>query len=210
LTTFVVGLTGGIGGGKSTVADLFAALGAAIVDTDDIAHQLTTGSNARAIPAIQHAFGAGVIAPDGSLDRAAMRDRAFADTQSKALLESILHPMIRQEVASQLQSANARTAPYVLLVVPLLFESLSYRDQVRETLLIDCPVTLQIARVQQRSSLAVPQIERIIAAQIPRAIRLQLADRVVFNVETVDSLRSPVAGLHAHYLRRAANERRPA
>jgi dephospho-CoA kinase len=209
LTTFVVGLTGGIGSGKSTVANLFAALGAAMIDTDVIAHQLTTGSNARAIPAIQRAFGASVIAPDGSLDRAAMRERAFADAQSKALLESILHPMIRQEVASQLQAVNTRAAPYVLLAVPLLFESLSYRDQLSETLLVDCPVALQIARVQQRSSLPVPQIERIIAAQVPRAIRLQLADRVVFNVETVALLQSPVAGLHAHYLRCAANQRRP-
>lgn len=203
---FVVGLTGGIGSGKSTVADLLVALGAALVDTDAIAHELTTGANARAMPAIRHTFGAEAVAVDGSLDRAVMRKRVFADVDAKRLLESILHPMIRDEVSLRLQSPATRAAPYVLLAVPLLFESLSYRQQLDETLVVDCPIALQMVRVQRRSSLPAPEVKRIIAAQIPRAVRLQLADRIVFNADTLEALRRPVENLHRHYLRLAAGK----
>jgi dephospho-CoA kinase len=204
---FVVGLTGGIGSGKSTVANLLAARGAALVDTDVIAHELTTGGSARAIPAIRKALGEEMIADDGSLDRAAMRHRVFAEPAARQILESILHPMIREAVAAQLQSAATRAAPYTLLAVPLLFESTSYRQQLDETLVVDCPVALQILRVQQRSSLPVAEISRIIAAQIPRVFRLQLADRVLFNADTIEALERPIETLHHHYVHRAAGTR---
>lgn len=205
---FVVGLTGGIGSGKSTVADLFVGLGAALVDTDAIAHELTTGADARAIPAIREAFGTEVVAHDGSLHRAAMRNRVFADPEARQRLEAILHPMIREETALRIQSPVMRAAPYAILAVPLLFESLSYRQQLDETLVVDCPIALQMARVQRRSSLSAPEVKRIVAAQIPRVVRLQLADRLVFNADTVEALQRPIESLHQHYLQRAAGKNR--
>ncbi len=200
---FVVGLTGGIGSGKTTVANLFQSLGAGLVDTDQVAHDLTA-ANGAAMSAIHAAFGATVITEDGAMNRAAMRDLVFRDSSSKAKLEAILHPLIRAEADRRVQQSIGAGAPYVLLAVPLLFESLSYRASTRETLVVDCTVATQIARVQSRSALSADEVARIIAAQVPRALRLQLADRVIVNADTVDALKAPIAQLHAHYLRLAA------
>jgi dephospho-CoA kinase len=198
INAFVVGLTGGIGCGKTTVGKLFEALGAGLVDTDQIAHDLTAAGGA-AMSAIRAAFGPSVSGEDGAMDRAVMREMAFRDPAQKAKLEAILHPMIRAEVSRRIEAAFARGAPYVLLAIPLLFETMSYRASVRETLVVDCPVADQIARVQSRSALSATEVAPIIAAQVPRALRLQLADRVVVNVGSVDALKPLVAALHERY-----------
>jgi dephospho-CoA kinase len=200
---FVVGLTGGIGSGKSTVAKLFAKHGAATIDADQISRELTTAKG-HAMPMIRDTFGENFISPDGSLNRVVMRERAFADGTVKANLEAILHPLIREEIAQQMTHATTNGAPYVVLEIPLLFEAMSYRNTLSRTLCVDCPVSAQMERVRQRSKLTDAEVSAIIAAQIPRAIRLQLADDVIENVANQDDLIVPVASLHEHYLSLAA------
>jgi dephospho-CoA kinase len=200
---FVVGLTGGIGSGKSTVAKLFAKHGAATIDADRISRELTTAKG-RAMPTIRDTFGENFISPDGSLNRVVMRERAFADDTVKTTLEAILHPLIREEIAQQVTRAATSGAPYVVLEIPLLFEAMSYRNTLSRTICVDCPVSAQIVRVRQRSKLSDAEINAIIAAQIPRAIRLQLADDVIENVTSQDDLIAPAASLHEHYLSLAA------
>lgn len=200
---FIVGLTGGIGSGKSTVAQSFARLGTATIDADDIARSLTI-ADGRAMPMIEHEFGSLVIGSDGGLDRSAMRLRVFADGEVKRRLEAILHPMIRQQSQHRIALAAAEGAPYVVLEVPLLFEGMSYRNVLARALVIDCPVALQIDRASARSRLSASEVAGIIAAQIPRPLRLQLADDVIENTMDVDDLTKPVALLHAKYLALAA------
>ena len=201
--SFVVGLTGGIGSGKTTVADLFAARGAAIVDTDLIAHALT-GAGGEAIPAIRDAFGAGagVLAADGRLDRAAMRALAFADPSARARLEAILHPLIREQSERECQAAS--TAPYVLLVVPLLIESPVFRARVDRILVVDCDEAVQRRRVMARSGLGEDEVQAIMDVQATRAERLAAADDVVNNDVDHDAeapvLVQQVEVLHAQYL----------
>lgn len=194
-----IGLTGGIGSGKSTVADLFAARGAAIVDTDVIAHELTAPGGA-AMPAIAAAFGEAVVAADGRLDRAAMRRLAFSDPQARARLEGILHPLIRAEADRQTTAALAAGNPYVLLVVPLLVESGSYRNRVARICVVDCGEETQLKRVMARSGLAREEAQRIVAAQASRAARLAVADDVIDNDGAADSLPGRIAALHEGYL----------
>lgn len=193
---YVVGLTGGIGSGKSAVADIFRELGITVVDTDQIAHELTAGSGA-AMPAILKRFGAQFVAADGALDRARMRALAFGDPKARRDLEAILHPMIR--TCSQAQ-VDAATSTYVLLVVPLLLESGDYRKRVNRVLVIDCDEDTQVARVRRRSGLEADQVRAIIAAQVPRATRLALADDVIRNDRELSDLRREVERLHARYL----------
>lgn len=200
---FVVGLTGGIGSGKSTVADLFAALGAGIVDTDVIAHQLT-GPDGAAMPAIRARFGDAVIAADGRMDRQAMRDRAFADPEARKALEGILHPLIRQETDRRVR---ASAAPYVMLVVPLLVESGDYRQRVDRVLVVDCAPETQVRRTMTRSGLTRDAVMRILAAQAPREARLAAADDVIDNDGPPARLQSLVADLHARYSAEAAARR---
>lgn len=194
--TYVVGLTGGIGSGKSAAADLFAAHGAAVIDTDAIAHALTKAGGA-AMPAIRAEFGAAVVAGDGALDRAAMRAMAFADPSARKRLEAILHPLIRDEGERQLAAA---TAPYAVLVVPLLIEAGDYRKRVNRIAVVDCAETTQIARVMSRSGLARAEIERILAAQATRAERLAAADDVIDNDGELVALPAQIERLHANYL----------
>ena len=206
--TYVVGLTGGIGSGKSTVADLVAAQGVAVVDADEIARELTAPGGA-ALPALQAEFaelGAAVIGPDGALDRASMRALAFANPAHKARLEAILHPLIRAECDAR--CAAAGDAPYVLLVVPLLVESGAYADRIDRLLLVDCPEEQQILRVMARSGLARDEVLRIMAAQASRAQRLAAADDVLENVGTPADLGVPVARLHARYAEWAEKKER--
>ena len=142
----LIGLTGGIGSGKTTVAGQFAALGAAIVDTDDISRSLTAAGGG-ALEALRGAFGERYFRPDGALDRDAMRTLAFEDPQSRARLESILHPAIR---AAADQAIAAARGPYAMLVVPLLFETGGYRERVARTLTVDCDERVQLSRTMAR------------------------------------------------------------
>lgn len=194
--TFVVGLTGGIGSGKSRAAGAFAALGADVVDTDAIAHQLTAPGGA-ALGAIVEAFGTDAIDATGAMDRARMRERVFRDQSARQRLEAILHPIIRIE--SQRLVAAAK-APYVVLVVPLLVESRGYRDRVGRVLVVDCPEEQQLERVGARSKLAPAEVRRIIAAQLPRARRLEAADDVIDNSGDIAALEAQVLALHRRYL----------
>ena len=198
--TLIVGLTGGIGSGKSAVADLFEELGAAVVDTDAIAHELTAPGGA-AIEPIRKAFGADVIAPNGALDRAAMRRQVFADAQAKTRLEGILHPMIRTEADRR---SDASRAPYVVLVVPLLVESGGYRSRVQRVSVVDCPEEIQVARVMSRSGLSAEEARAIMAAQVGRDQRLAVADDVIDNSGDLAALRPQVEALHRQYLEMAA------
>jgi dephospho-CoA kinase len=193
---FVVGLTGGIGSGKSAAADEFARLGATVVDTDAIAHELTRAGGA-AIPAVRREFGDDAIGADGAMDRAKVRARVFADPAAKKRLEAILHPMIRAESERRI---GAATGPYVVHVVPLLVESRDYRERVQRVLVVDCHEDIQIARVQARSKLAADEVRAIIASQVPRAARLAAADDVIDNSGTIAALRKQVAALHERYL----------
>ena len=203
---YIVGLTGGIGSGKSTVAALFAKLGVACVDTDAIAHALTA-ADGRAMATIRARLGAQFIASDGALDRVVTRNRVFADAKVKGELEAILHPLIQDEVDIALNEASVRGATYTLLAVPLLFEASTYRHRTQKTLLIDCRVASQIERTQSRPGLDADIVKRIIDAQIPRAVRLQLADDVVWNGNAAESLGPQVGMLNIKYVQNAGKRR---
>lgn len=194
--SFVVGLTGGIGSGKSAVGRLFEDRGIAVIDTDAIAHQLTTPGGA-AMPAIRAAFGDAIATPDGALDRAAMRAIVFADPPARKRLEGILHPLIREESERRLAGADS---PYAILMVPLLVESGSYRERVSRVAVVDCDVETQIASVMQRNGLARAEVERILAAQATRAQRLEAADDVIDNDGALAALDPQIARLHETYL----------
>jgi dephospho-CoA kinase len=196
---FVVGLTGGIGSGKSTVAKLFGQQGAATIDADQIARDLTIAGG-QAMPMIGAAFGGKFISPDGALDRAVMRVSAFADPTLKARLEGILHPLIREEISQKVTIAAAGGAPYIVLEIPLLFDAMNYRQVLSRTLSVDCPVSMQIARVKLRSKLSEADVNAIIGSQVPRAVRLQLADDVIENVDGEADLLASVALLNVRYL----------
>lgn len=192
----VIGLSGGIASGKSTVADLFAALGAGVVDTDRIAHALTSSGGA-AMPAITAAFGQGMQQPDGALDRAAMRGLVFSEPARRHELEAILHPMIRQ---AALDALRACTAPYVLLVVPLLVETGHYLPLCRRVLVVDCAEEIQLKRAMARSQLSEEQARNIIASQASRNARLAAADDVLDNSGSSEALPAQVARLHESYM----------
>jgi dephospho-CoA kinase len=199
-TRFSIGLTGGIGCGKTTVADLFAARGASVIDTDQIAHSLTAAGGA-AMPALIEAFGPGFATPDGALDRARMRALVFAEPGARARLEAILHPRIREATAS---AALLATGPYLIFVVPLLIESGTWRERVARVLAIDCPEDMQVARVMARNNMTEAQVRAIMAAQVTRARRLEAADDVILNEDGLDALLPQVERLHALYLDEAA------
>jgi dephospho-CoA kinase len=192
----VVGLTGGIGSGKTTVANRLAALGASVVDTDEIARHLT-GPAGEAMAAVRAAFGARYVTAEGALDRDAMRALAFEDPLARGRLEAILHPAIRARADAMLAAA---AGAYALVVVPLLFETRGYLERVSRVLVVDCPEALQASRTAARSGLAPAQVEAIMAAQWPRWRRLQLADDVVWNGGDEAGLGPQCERLHAMYL----------
>lgn len=192
----MVGLTGGIGSGKTAVADRLAALGASVVDTDEISRRLT-GPDGTAMPEVREAFGARYVAADGSLDRAAMRALAFEDPAARARLEAILHPAIRRAADEELGRARG---PYSVVVVPLLFETRGYLGHVSRVLVVDCPEALQERRVAARPGLAHEEVRRIMAAQWPRWRRLQMADDVIWNGGDRASLDAQCERLHRFYL----------
>jgi dephospho-CoA kinase len=199
---FVVGLTGGIGSGKSTVADRFALLGATLVDTDLIAHQLT-GPAGTAMPELIDAFGPAIAAADGRLDRAVMRERAFGDPGARKRLESILHPMIRAAAERQVGES---IGPYVITVVPLLIESGNWKQRADRVLVVDCPEDIQIERVMARSGLARDQVLAIIGAQASRDQRLAAADDVIDNRGEPGDLDAQIAPIHRRYVELAAEK----
>ena len=192
----LVGITGGIGSGKSTVADRLAALGASVVDTDEISRALT-GPAGAAMEAVRTAFGARYVTGDGSLDRAAMRALAFEDPAARARLESILHPAIRSAADAALERAPG---PYRVIVVPLLFETRGYLGTVSRVLVVDCPEETQAERVRARSGLSADEVRAIMRSQASRAERLAAADDVIDNSGPRDALRKQVAALHQKYL----------
>jgi len=197
----VVGLTGGIGCGKSAAAHEFARLGAAVVDTDVIARELTAAGGAAAAH-VKAMFGDAFMRPDGAMDREAMRKRVFSDPAAKRALESLLHPMIREESQRRIASAPG---PYVVHVVPLLIESPDYRRRVDRVLVVDCPEAVQVERVRGRSGLAEAEVRSIIAQQAARAARLAAADDVIDNGGSLEALRRQVAALDERYKKMAAN-----
>ena len=197
---FAVGLTGGIGSGKTTVSELFAKLGAGVVDTDEIAHALT-GPGQAAVGEISRRFGPQYATADGALDRTRMRKLAFEDARAKKDLESILHPLIRREAARRL--ANS-TAPYAILVVPLLFEAGAYQTLVRRVLVVDSDQETRIERVRRRSSLSREEILAIMAAQVGQAEQVRRADDVIRNDGDFAALAAQVAVLHRKYVDLAA------
>jgi dephospho-CoA kinase len=200
IARFSVGLTGGIGCGKTTVADLFAARGASVIDTDQIAHALTAPGGA-AMPALTAEFGADFATADGALDRAKMRALVFADPGARARLEAILHPKIRDATAA---ASLLATGPYVIFVVPLLIESGTWRARVTRVLAIDCPEEVQVARVMARNGLLEAQVRAIMAAQVTRTQRRLAADDILLNDDGLEALLPQVERLHAFYLDEAA------
>lgn len=198
---FSVGLTGGIGSGKTTVANMFAERGAALVDTDLIAHQLTAPGGG-AMEAIRAEFGDDFLTVDGALDRARMRAKVFSDPLAKQRLESILHPLIRTETE---RAAAQASGSYLIFVVPLLVESSSWKERVSRVLVVDCPEELQVSRVRMRSGLEESQVRAIMAAQVSRDARLAAADDIVLNASTADALIPQVERLHALYVELAAH-----
>jgi dephospho-CoA kinase len=198
--TLVVGLTGGIGSGKSAVADAFANLGVEVTDTDRLAHALTA-PGAPGFAAVVAAFGRGILAADGSLDRGALRRIVFADPSERARLEELLHPLIR--TAARRECANWK-GPYGVLVVPLLFERGGLADVVDRTLVVDCPEDEQVARVTRRSGLAADEVHAIMATQLTRTARLARADDVLDNSGAASAIVPQVAELDRKYRALAA------
>lgn len=194
--SLIIGLTGGIGSGKSTVAKFFAALGADVVDTDSIAHELTQPQGA-AIPAIRKIFAGKFITAEGALNRKEMRALVFSDDGLRRKLEAILHPLIRIEVARR---AASFSAPYGIIVVPLLFETGGYREMIGRVLVVDCDEQVQIARAMARTGLDEQTARAIMATQLSRRERLRRADDVIANDSDMPHLRQQVDMLHKKYL----------
>lgn len=192
----IIGLTGGIGSGKTSAAKFFAALGAYVIDTDEIAHELTQLHGA-AISAIRQAFGENFITAEGALNREKMRSLVFSDSTSRQKLEAILHPLIRMEAARR---AALTSSPYVIMIVPLLLETDDYREMVRRILVVDCDEQKQIARTMARSGLGAHEVHAIMAAQIARQKRLQQADDIIANDSNLAHLQQQVEALHQKYL----------
>lgn len=194
-----VGLTGGIGSGKTAVSDQLAQLGAGIVDTDLIAHQITA-QNGVAIPFIEKQFGSDFIDSSGALDRVKMRSLVFANPEARKSLETITHPLIRDETIKQAKRLIEAKVPYLVFVVPLLIESGNWPSLLDYVVVVDCPEELQIERVVHRSKLPRNEVERILLAQASRQDRIANADMVIENQGSLDDLRTQVLGLHQKIL----------
>ena len=201
---YFVGLTGGIASGKSAVADELSRLGASVIDTDVIAREVVAKGEP-GLAAVVEEFGDGVLQPDGSLDRAALRSHVFGDAAKLERLEALLHPLIRERTLALAATAEG---PYTVFVVPLLFET-DFHELVDRKLVVDCSPELQIERILQRDGGSRTDAEAIIASQWPRERRLAAADDVIDNSGTLDDLLAAAAELHARYLR-LARDRGPA
>lgn len=194
--TLVIGLTGGIGSGKSSVSKIFMELGIEVVDTDQIAHELTQPGGA-AIAAIRQLFGEAYITPEGALDRQKMRQLVFADNSRRTQLETLLHPLILEETTRRI--SQCRT-PYVIVAVPLLFETTLFLSLVHRVLVVDCEESLQVERTMARSRLSADEVKVIIKTQISRDQRLEKAQDVIVNDRDINYLKKQVQQLHQHYL----------
>lgn len=195
-----IGLTGGIGSGKSTVCGLFQKLGVPVIDTDLIARELVEPGSA-ALQKIVALFGQQLLHADGSLDRARLRQRVFSDKEQLMQLEQLLHPLIREEMEQRIRTLRS---PYVLLAIPLLLEK-EWQHSLDRVLVVDCSESLQRERVAKRDGSSAETIEHIIARQIPRSQRLAAADDIINNNGTIASLQQQVESLHQRYLSLAGN-----
>ena len=196
--TFILGLTGGIGSGKSAASQWFETQGITVVDADIVAREIVENGQP-ALEQIKQSFGDWVLLENGELDRRALREHIFKEPQARHQLEQITHPAIRQSIIQQLQAA---TSPYVILVSPLLFET-NQHQLTRRTLLIDASEDLQILRASQRDGQSIEQIQKIIAAQMPRAEKLKIADDVILNDGHIEHLYRKLEPLHQQYLAQA-------
>ncbi|MCK4607952.1 MAG: dephospho-CoA kinase [Gammaproteobacteria bacterium] len=201
MTVLIIGLTGGIGSGKSTVANYFAGLGITIIDADKIAHELTQPNSAALAKIVKH-FGAEVLADNGALNRAYLRQLIFQDNKAKEWLEKLLHPLIYKIIKQQ--AAKASSA-YCILVVPLLLET-KHESWVDRILVADAPEELQIKRAIERDNISITTAKSMLKAQLPRAKRLAAADDIIENSGSLDHLKRQVITLHQKYLKRALQE----
>lgn len=195
----LIGLTGGIGSGKTAVSNVLAQLGAGIIDTDLIAHQITA-PNGKAIPRIQEYFGAEFMDAKGALDRTKMRSLVFQNPEAKKALEDITHPLIRQETIKQAYQLADAGFPYLVFVVPLLIESGGWNEQIDHLVVVDCPEEIQIQRVMQRSNLSRDEVDLILKAQTSRQTRLAAANTIIENHGKLTELNGPVELLHQKIL----------
>ena len=198
---YIVGMTGGIGSGKSEAAKLFAELGVPIVDVDTISHELTA-SGQDTLKEISQAFSQDILNSDGSLNRHALRQKVFADSEARKTLEAILHPAIYSQAIKELKK-NA-TAPYQILAIPLLFENERYLDIINRSLVIDSTPEMQIARASKRDGRSEGDIQKIIDVQIPRAKRNSLADDIILNDGSIEELREKIKQAHEKYINTCA------
>jgi len=201
VSNFIVGLTGGIGSGKTTVANLFAELGIKLVDADIVARQVVAEGQ-KALAEIARHFGPAVLQPDGSLNRAILRERIFSDSAAKSWLDQLLHPLIRQQLLLELQQANSA---YVLLVAPLMIEN-GLTTLLDQLLVVDVEPNIQILRTTSRDRVSEQQVAAIMAAQCDRERRLQLADQIINNDQDATALPEKVRQLHQIYLAMAAEK----
>jgi dephospho-CoA kinase len=199
-STYVIGLTGGIGSGKTAVADAFAALGIEIIDTDALAHALSAAGQP-GFAAIRDAFGDRILRPDGEIDRGALRRLVFTDATARSRLEDALHPLIRAEVARRVEQWSG---PYGLIVVPLLLEREGVRSLVDRVLVVDCPEEEQVRRVVARNALAPAEVHAIMATQLDRRQRLAAADDILDNTGTPEGIAPQVLVLDGRYRSLAA------
>jgi dephospho-CoA kinase len=196
----LIGLTGGIGSGKTAVSDLLGELGAGIIDTDLISHQITAPGG-KAIPLISKAFGADFIDSQGALNRPKMRTLVFGDPSARQVLEQITHPLIQEETAQQAFQLAKSGVPYLVFVVPLLIESGSWIKLIDYLVAVDCPESTQIQRVMHRNNMTRSEVENILKAQTSRDTRLAAANAVIENQGSLDELKPEVLNLHQQLLK---------
>lgn len=196
----LIGLTGGIGSGKTAVSNLLGELGAGIIDTDLISHQITAPGGS-AIPLITKVFGAEFIGPQGALNRQKMRELVFQDPRSRQTLEEITHPLIQQETAKQAIEIAKSGVPYLVFVVPLLIESGTWASLIDFLIVVDCPEETQIQRVMQRNNMTRPEVENILNAQTGRNARLTAANAIIENQGSLEDLKGEVFNLHQKLLK---------
>lgn len=197
----IVGLTGGIGCGKSRVSRIFQQLGVPVIDSDEIAHQLVVPGS-EALEALTTTFGEAYLLPSGQLNRSLLRQRIFSDPEAKQRLEAILHPRIQQ--AMHEQAAQFQAAPYLLFVIPLLFEA-GWQGLVGRILVVDCPPEVQLARLMSRDRITRGEARQMIRHQLDRQLKLSAADDIIDNSGDPDALPPIVATLHQRYLQLAAD-----
>ncbi|NOT16952.1 MAG: dephospho-CoA kinase [Sulfuriferula sp.] len=193
----IIGLTGGIGCGKTTVSDLLIKLGITVIDTDEISRAITD-INGIAVSAIKRNFGSDYITAQGALDRTRMRELVFNDPAAKQQLEAILHPLIQQQVIADIQQTSH--APYTVISVPLLLETQHYVALTTRVLVVDCSEEQQIARVTTTRNITAEMVRKVMASQISRQIRLQYADDIIDNQHSYAATQAQVLALHQKYL----------